>query len=82
MQIELIKNAMFKFLLENVKNETIILKKGNIKIKISMFNYILSNILINTSKINKTKPQIVWNKAFKQLIIDKTWLDLIYQFNN
>ena len=59
MKIKFIKNAMFKYLLENGKNETTKLKKGNIKIKISMFNYILSNVLMNTSKINITKPQIV-----------------------
>ena len=59
MKIEFIKNAMFKYLLENGKNETTKLKKGNIKIKISMFNYILNNVSMNTSKINKTKPQIV-----------------------
>ena len=50
---------MFKYLLENGKNETTKLKKGNIKIKISMFNYILSNVLMNKSKINKTKPLVV-----------------------
>ena len=59
MQIELMKNAMFKYLLENGKNETKKLKKGNVKIKISMFNYILSNVLMNTSKININKLQIV-----------------------
>ena len=59
MQIELIKNAMFKYLLANGKNETTKLKKGNIKIKISMFNYILSNVLMNKSKTDITKPQIV-----------------------
>ena len=59
MQIELMKNAMFKYLLENGKNETKKLKKGNVKIKISMFNYILSNVLMNTSKLNINKLQIV-----------------------
>ena len=50
---------MFKYLIENGKNETTKLKKGNIKIKISMFNYTLSNVLMNTSKTDITKPQIV-----------------------
>jgi hypothetical protein len=50
---------MFKYLLENGKNETTKLKKGNIKIKISMFNYILSNVLMNKSKTDITRPQIV-----------------------
>ena len=59
MQIEFIKNAMIKYLLENGKNETTKLKKGNIKIKISIFNYNLGNVLMNKSKINKTKPQVV-----------------------
>jgi hypothetical protein len=59
MQIELMKNAMFKYLLENGKNETKKIKKGNVKIKISMFNYILSNVLMNKSKIDITKPQII-----------------------
>ena len=59
MKIKFIKNAKFKYLLENGKNETTKLKKGNIKIKISMFNYTLSNVLMNTSKTDITKPQIV-----------------------
>ena len=50
---------MFKYLLKNGKNEKTKIKKGNIKIKISMFNYILSNVLMNTSKTNKTKLQVV-----------------------
>ena len=58
MQIELIKKVIFKYLLEDGKNEIIKLKNGNIKIKISMFNYILSNVLINTSKINKTNKNL------------------------
>lgn len=46
---------MFKYLLENGKNETTKLKKGNIKIKISMFNYILNDVLMNTLNTNKKK---------------------------
>ena len=57
-QIKFVKNTMFKYLFEIGINETTKLKKGNIKIKTSMFNYVLINVLINTSKINKIKSLV------------------------